>query len=216
MNHKWCYRYEDWKKQHPGEQRLLVEEASKLPKSVDIPLKETVRVHGKDITLTRGIKSLDPPCLEEAMGHGKHPFTCSNCAKQERDLKNTLQHRCTGSLKDTKNQIGLSGFNKRYARMGEVDGALEKAEYHLRSAQKQIKEIAKVKLAPKEIEDCLLDSCISGDDLVRLLKLDMAKRKPVQILVLQNLVSKLLKNNNHHNASLIIPFHSIQRFEWSF
>ena len=188
---------------------MLVEEASKLPKSVYIPLKKTVRVHGKDITLTGGIKSLDPPCLEEAKGYGKHPFTCSNCAKQERDLKNTLQHRRTGCLKDTKNRIGLSGFNKRYARMGEIDDALEKAEYHRRSAQKQIKEIAKVKLAPKEIEDCLLDSCISGDeqklviDLVRLLKSGMAKRKPVQILVLQNLVSKLLKNNNHHYASLI-------------
>ena len=31
----------------------------------------------------------------------------------------------------------------------------------------------------------------------------MAQRKPVQILVLQNVVSKLLKNNNHHYASLI-------------
>ena len=143
------------------------------------------------------------------MGHGKHPFTCSNCARQERDLKNTLQRRRTGSLKDTKNRIGLSGFNKRHARTGEIDDALEKTEYHRRSAQKQIKEIAKVKLAPKEIEDCLLDSCMSGDeqklviDLVRLLKSGMAQRKPVQILVLQNLVSKLLKNNNHHYASLI-------------
>ena len=153
--------------------------------------------------------SLDPPCLEEAMANGKHPFTCSNCARQDRDLKNTLQHRRTGSLKDTKNRIGLNGFNKWYARMGEIDDALDKAEYYRRSAQKQIKEMAKVKLAPKEIEDCLLDSCIAGDeqkliiDLVRLLKSGMAKTNPVQILVLQNLVSKLLKNNNHHYASLI-------------
>ena len=92
--------------------------------------------------------------------------------------------------------------------MGKIDVALEKPEYHHKSAQKQIKEIAKEKLAPKEIEYCLLDSCISGDeqkliDLVRLLKSGMAKRKPVQILVLQNLVSKLLKNNNRHYASLI-------------
>ena len=60
-------------------------------------------------TLTGGIKSLDPPCLEEAMSHGEHPFTCSNCARQDRDLKNTLQRRRSGSLKDTKNRIGLSG-----------------------------------------------------------------------------------------------------------
>lgn len=69
--------------------------------------------------------------------------------------------------------------------------------------------MAKVKLAPREIEDCLLDSCIAGDeqklviDLVRLLKSSATKRKPVQILVLQNLVSKLLKNNNHHYTSII-------------
>jgi len=59
------------------------------------------------------------------------------------------------------------------------------------------------------MEDCLLDSCISRDeqklviDLVRLFKSGMAKKKPVQVLVLRNLVSKLLKNNNHHYASLI-------------
>ncbi|KAL9977299.1 hypothetical protein ACROYT_G014689 [Oculina patagonica] len=153
------------------------------------------------------------------MSHGKYPFTCSNCARQDRDLKNTLQHRHGGSLKDNKNRIGLSGFNKRYARKGEIDDALEKAEYGRRSAQKKIKEMAKVKLAPREIEDCLLDSCIAGDeqklviDLVRLLKSDMAKRKPVQILVLQNLVSKLLKNNNHHYASLIKDFSALFKNE---
>ena len=100
-------------------------------------------------------------------------------------------------------------FNKRYARKGEVDDALEKAEFQRHSAQKQVKEMAKVKLASREIEDCLLDSCIAGDeqkliiDLLRLLKSGATKRKPVQILVWQNLVSKLLKNNNHHYASII-------------
>lgn len=142
LNHKRCYRYEDWRKQHPGEQRILVEEASKCPKSVYIPLKKTVRVQGKDITVTGGNKSLDPPCLDEVMAHGKHPFTCSNCARQDRDLKNTLQHQHIGSLKDTKNRIGLSSFNKRYTRKGEIDNALEKAECYRRPAQKQIKEMA--------------------------------------------------------------------------
>ena len=182
MNHKQCYMYEEWKKHHPGEHRLLVEDASKQPKSVFIPLNKTIRVYGKDVTVAGGIKNLDPPCLDEAVSHGKHPFTCSNCAKQERELKNTLQHRRSGSLQDTKNRIGLSGFNKRYARKGELEDALEKAENRHRSAQKQIREMAKVQLAPKEIEDCLLDSSISGDeqklviDLVRLLKSDMAKK----------------------------------------
>ena len=70
------------------------------------------------MTLFGGIKSLDPPCLEEAMSHGMHPFTRSNCAKQEREM-NTLQHRKKGSLQGTKNRVAVCGFNKQYARKGE-------------------------------------------------------------------------------------------------
>ena len=187
----------------------MLEEAGRNPRAIFVPLNKMIRVHGREIKLTGGIKSLDPPCLEEAMSHGKHPFSCSNCARQERDLKNTLQHRRSGSLKDTDNQIGLSGFNKRYARKGELEDALEKAEYRQRSAQKQLQEMAKVKLAPSEIEGCLLDSCIAGDDqklvidLVRLFQSGTANKNPVQVLVLRNLVSKLRKNNNHHYTALI-------------
>lgn len=69
--------------------------------------------------------------------------------------------------------------------------------------------MAKVKLAPSEIEGCLLDSCIAGDDqklvidLVRLFQSGTANKNPVEILVLRNLVSKLRKNNNHHYTALI-------------
>ena len=209
MTHKQCNEYGAWKKQHPGEHKLLVEEVSRLPRSVYIPVYKTTRVHDRDVRIVGGIKSIDPPCLEEAVPHGNHPFRCSNCAKQERELKNTLQHRRRGSLQDTKNRLGLSGFNKRYARRGELEDALEKEKSRLLCPQKQINKLAKVKHAPKEMEACLLDCCISGDeqklviDLIRLFKSGFSKTKPVQILVLQNLVSKLLKNNNHHYASLI-------------
>lgn len=153
------------------------------------------------------------------MSHSMHPFTCFNCAKQERELKNTLQHRQKGSLHGIKNRLSLNGFNKRYARKGEFEDALKKAENRRRSAEKQVKELAKVQLATRELEDCLLDSCIAGDeqklviDLIRLLKSDIAKKKPVQILVLQNIVSKLLRNNNHHHASLIKDFSGLFKSE---
>lgn len=65
--------------------------------------------------LFNGIKSLDPPCLQEAISHSMHQFTCSNCAKQDRELKNTLQHQQKGSLPGTKNHLGLCGFNKCFA-----------------------------------------------------------------------------------------------------
>ena len=129
VNHEECYRYEAWKKKHPGEQKIMLEEAGRNPRAIFVPLNKMIRVHGREIKLTGDIKSLDPSCLEEAMSHGKHPFSCSNCARQERDLKNTLQHRRSGSLKDTDNRIGVSGFNKRYARKGELEDAFEKAEY---------------------------------------------------------------------------------------
>ena len=74
---------------HPADHKLLVEEASKKPKSVYIPLNKNIEVHGIEMTLISGIKSLDLPCLQEVKSHGVHPFTCSNSAKQDRELKNT-------------------------------------------------------------------------------------------------------------------------------
>ena len=57
-------------------------------------------------------------------------------------MTNTLQHKGSGSLTDTKNRIVLSGFNKQYTRKDELEDALEKAEYiyHHRSAQRQLQE----------------------------------------------------------------------------
>ena len=54
-----------------------------------------------------------------------------------------------------------------------------------------------------------MDSCITGDeqklvvDLVRLFSSGTGQKKPVQVLVLKHLVSKLLRNNSHHYVSLI-------------
>ena len=71
---------------------------------------DLVNVHGRDVRITGCIKSVDPPCLEEAMSHGTHPFTCLNCAKQERELKNTLQQRLTGRLQGNENCLGQAGL----------------------------------------------------------------------------------------------------------
>lgn len=53
--------YEGWKKQHPGEERLMLEEVGKNPKTMYIPLKKTIRVHGRQIKFTGGTESIDPP-----------------------------------------------------------------------------------------------------------------------------------------------------------
>ena len=172
-------------------------------------MNEVISVYGRGVKVTGGIKSLDPPCFEEAVSHGRHPFTCFNCAKQERELKNTIQHRLRGSSHGRENRLGEVGFNKRYARKGEFEEALDKERELRKSTQKQFRELAHVQLSPKDVEEVLMDSCINCDeqklvvDLARLFKSGIASRKPVQILVLKNLISKLLRNNNHHYVSLI-------------
>ena len=172
-------------------------------------MNEFINVHGRDVKISGGIKSVDPPCLEEAMSHGTHPFTCVNCAKQERELRNTLQHRLTGRFQGHENRLGQAEFNKRCARKEELEEALNKEGQLRKAAQKQFRELARVQLAPKDVEDCLMDSCITGSgqklvvDLVRLFSSGRGLKKPVQILVLKSLVSKLLRNNNHHYVSLI-------------
>ena len=208
-NHKQCVSYGKWKECHPAEYVTLLEEAAKKPRSVFIPMNEVINVYGRNVKLSGGIKSLSPPCLEEATAHEKNPFTCRNCAKQERDLKNTLQHRLSGRLIGTENRIGLAGFNKRYARKGELYEALNTEAQRRKTAEKRVKELVQIQLSPNEVEDRLMDSCMAGDeqklvvDLVRLFKSGIARKNPVQILVLKNLVSKLLRNNNHHYVSLI-------------
>ena len=67
VNHEQYYRYEAWTKKHPGKQKLMLEEAGRNPRAIFIPLNKTVSVHGRDIKLNGGIKSLDPPCLVEAI-----------------------------------------------------------------------------------------------------------------------------------------------------
>ena len=137
-------------------------------------MNEFINVHCHDVKITGGIKSVDPPCLEEAMSHGTHPFTCFNCAKQEHELRNTLQHRLTGRLQGHENRWGQAGFTKTYVRKGGLEEALNKEGQVCKAGQKQFRELAQIHLVPKDVEDCLMDLRITGDeqkvvvDLVRM------------------------------------------------
>ena len=111
---------------HKVEADILKAEANSSYKSVFIPVFKQVIINGKPVQINGAIKSLEPPCKGEASSHGEHPYTCTNCFRQLRDLKNTLQHRRSGSLDDKANRLALKGFNKRYARRGEMMNALEK------------------------------------------------------------------------------------------
>ena len=168
----------------------------------------SVRVAGR-------IKSLDPPCLEDALPFGDHPYTCSNCASQMRELKDTVRHREYGSCNTLENRVGHVGFNKRYARKGELAEALNNEVHRRKDATKQVSALVQVKLSPREWENQLQESCINGDDqkliidLKRLFKSGVSKTQSVQILVIKNLVSKLHKGNNHHYLDIIKDISSL-------
>ena len=64
-----------------------------------------------------------------------------------------------------------------------------------------------------------MDLCLSCDvkkliiDLMQLFKMGISKTKPVQLMVVQNLISKLLKKNNNHYLALIKDISSLFKNE---
>jgi hypothetical protein len=202
--HEKCSTYVGWKKMHTIDASALKNEAASIYKSVFVPVFKDVLIHGKPVKISGGIKSLDPPCKGEALSYGDHPYTCDNCFYQLRDLKDTLRHRHVGSLEGKRNRLGLKGFNKRYAKKGEMVDALEVETQRRKLAEGTVKQMVRRTLSQSEWEDSLHEACLNGEDqklaidLVRLMKMGISKSKPIQIMVLRNLVSKLKKGNNHH------------------
>ena len=194
---------------HKAEAADLKEEANSKNKSIYLPVFQNVLINGKRVQISGGIKSLQPPCKGEALSYGEHPYTCENCYRQLRDLKNTLQHRKSGSLDGKTDRLGLNGFNRRYARSGEMIDALEVEKQRRKLAEAEVKQLVKRTLTPRDWEESLHQACENGDDqvlainLVRLMKTGISERNPVQMLIIKNLTSKLQKGNNHHYVDLI-------------
>jgi len=204
---------------HVVDATAIKEEASSKAKSIYIALSQEVSVNGKAVHIKGGIKSLQPPCKEEALSSGKHPYTCENCFLQLRELQDTIRHRKSGSLDGKLNRLGLRGFNKRYARNNEAIDSLEIETQRCRMAEARVKQMVKVTLTQKDWEERLHDSCMNGEDqrlvidLVRLLKMDISQSNPIQLMVIRNLVSKLQKANNHHYVDLVKDISSLFKNE---
>ena len=207
--HEACSTYQGWTSNHVVDATAIKQEASSKARSMYIPLSQEVMVNGKVVHIKGGIKSLQPPCKEEALSSGKHPYTCDNCFLQLRELQDTLRHRRYGSLEGVDNRLGLRGFNKRYAKKGEAMDTLKIETQRRRMAEAKVKQMIQVQWSPKDWEQRLHDSCINGEDqrlvidLVRLLKMGMSQSSPIQMMVLRNLISKLQKGNNHHYVGLV-------------
>ena len=91
--HKECIQYRVWKKRHPLQHRNLVDRAANSPRFAFIPHPAILKVFERQVRIEGGIMSIVPPCLGVADAHGNHPYTCVNCAKQLRDLKENLRKR---------------------------------------------------------------------------------------------------------------------------
>ena len=69
--------------------------------------------------------------------------------------------------------------------------------------------MVRIALSPREWEERLHDLCLKREDqrlaivLVRLMKMGVSDKKPMQVLVIRNLLSKLKRNNNHHYVDLV-------------
>ena len=207
--HALCTNYNDWKVKHSMEASLLKDEATSKFRSIFVANSKKVFIHGKVVEIRGGIKSLDPPCQEEAVSAGDHPYTCDNCHTQLRELNDIIQHRKSGSLHLKANRLGLSGFNKRYARRDEAVNALEVETQKRKLSEAKMKQLIRAKFSLKDWEESLYSACLDGEDqrlvvnLVRLLRMGVSERNPMKIEVIRNLVSKLQRANNHRYVDLV-------------
>ena len=217
--HEGCRDYKTWKEVHPVDAKDVIEKANNSFRSIYVPMRCTIDLFGQLVKIDGSIKSVDPPCIGEAVSHGENPYTCNNCSRQLRELKDVLRHREKGSLGSIRDRIGIRGFNQRYAKTLELQSALKTETRRRKEAEKNVMELSRVKLSRSEWERCLMDACLSCDeeklivDLIRLFKTGVSKTNPVQMTVIQNLTSKLSKRNNNHFVELIKDISGLFRNE---
>ena len=83
--------YKVWKRLHPDEYARLKEWCNTHPRSIYISFNVPINI--RNIDIDGGIKSLDPLCTGVASQTGIHPYTCSECHSQLKDLKSHLRKR---------------------------------------------------------------------------------------------------------------------------
>ena len=154
--------------------------------------------------------SIVPPCLGVAEAGGDHPYTCKNCLKQLRDLKDHLRKKKKKAVYgETHSRIGRRGFCTSYARVNEQRRAFEKEKIDKKRAEKLNSGLLNVVRTHREWEEVLGESVENQDDvkfildLVGLFKGNIAKEHPIQITVMKNLVGKLKSKNNHKYLDIV-------------
>ncbi len=195
-SHGNCDKYQVWKKLHPDEYQRIKSWCDDNPRSVYVNFLTPINIQGKNIK--GAIKSCDPPCLGIASASGPHPYTCTSCQSQMRDIESHLRKRQDRRYTSGE-RIGRVGFRHSYATKFETRSALQKSS-------KQPSHVSCVESEPSTgaWEHLLMSSCLKNDhkqlvkDLVKLFEKDIDSEKPVQYTVLKNLVGQLNRGRNHH------------------
>ena len=176
-----CQEYKGCSARHSIDAKELVEKANKSYRSVYIPMACTILSSDQPVQLDGCIKSIDPPSTGQACSYGDHPYTCENCPKQLRDLRDTLRHREKGNLGGRQDRIGFQAFNQRYTRSCEMESVLKTERKQSKVAEQNFAELTSVKLSVVEWERSLMDTCLSCDeeklilDQICLFKMGMSK-----------------------------------------
>ncbi|XP_066925654.1 uncharacterized protein [Clytia hemisphaerica] len=174
LKHKNCCKYEIWKENHPQQYKEICNESKYYSaQSVFVPSnKQKVLIQGKTITISGGIKSLDPPCLGIASTIGSHPFTCKNCFGQRRALNNLKSYRDkTASYSKTESRVGKKGMREDYATKTEKEQHYQETIQKNEALTKSNVAYRKQILSKSNWQKTLLESC--QKDEVRKLVLDL-------------------------------------------
>ena len=212
LGHSGCLELDSFKRLHTDLYKELLKKSHSSFRSVYVPNPSKLKIGNDIISIEGGITSLDPPCQQNAVNVGDHPFTCNNFHHQLCDLKFLIIKRRSSVYHNLPCRVGKNGFCLSYARHNEALLALEcqKLEnIEVRKVAHQALTELKAKRSSKDWEDLLVESCLKKDEaklgvnLTSFLKENIAEKNPIQVDVIRNMAGKLKSKNYHHYIETI-------------
>ena len=85
LGHSRCLDLDSFKRLPTDLYKELMKKSHSSFRSVYVPNPSKLKIGNDIISIEGGIKSLDPPCQQNAVNVGDHLFTCNNCHCQLRD-----------------------------------------------------------------------------------------------------------------------------------
>ena len=208
--HSDCKVYSVWKQRHPQEHQKIKEGCSAAaPRSVYLPINTTLNDGGNEVTINGTIKSLDPLCSGRAQTVGRHPLVCDNCYSQLRELNDCIRKRKHAKLPLSGTRMGAPGFRKGYATKQEKEDELRKSQVENKLLQSTSQVLKKAVSLKTDWKVRLWEACKNDDqaklitDLMQLFQEDVDEKNQVQIKIIENIVGKLKRHNNHHYVGII-------------